>query len=1205
MFKLSLIILLHCWLISIYAFAETSVPNFDLLLNSVQPPLPLACEETSPVSSSTSCDVFGKRANLKLVPENWGLLATGADLLRDDPFIKNLNYQTTLGVVDSGLKLNGNPDGGADLLKNSPEVEYGNHGTHVIGIAASESFGVNPNLPAKMYPVVSSGGGASSAAISNAMKAAIDDPKVRVINMSWSFNEHPMLVDLVRDATKKGKIFIYAAGNENTVFNIGTSGHSHFMNNPSFFKVGSSSYFGTPSRFSNFGPDVTVYAPGSVIPSLDASYNKNLADTQSRLEMNGTSMAAPHFAAVLATLVNIAPSATSQDLHDLIRATAIMRGPKKGAYPFLNALLAAEVLKDSKECLAKPGTHLSCFEKSASRIKSAQRLPKKPPTTSGCDEQKQYYKDLRRYYFLTQGNDKAVSELSKLLSREERPIAEKFLFSNISENANALRLLQETAIPGIYDRERYRSIEVLSGKLDPKKVTAEPEVVNRYFEAAPSSKPRQKHPLELILAVPENFDKFLEHCRAAVEGKPTDAPCYIFLGDSPRSFKEQFIRWVIDNDLSLHPDFIYYLNFKYDENYKVLMRQLAPLTFRFCQESKKNCDDDDLGKLYRTKFLSEDLEKNLLNSLVERLSDPSIYSSAKEDKLAYWKFIQDFENEKSPDPQEQAIKLRDLLLKFPCPDRCFVRNLIGQEAFSDEPLELTRLRHSMFRLKNNHPTEGVSTQLRSFIDQINSSEKNYRKTELTLELDRIVTDIATSENPRPLYDLLLSKENRNALADAFNNLPDIIETLVKNDHLPDADKTMLLSEVLKDFEETDFRAYRLSLLIRDNPESAPLKAIRQKLMSSESRTQLPRLYAVFLNEESNSSAPGPRYQELFDRNKDKTTWIFYVNPSIVVNHPPSQGRLERDLATLTASLPENTYNLWRKDNVQGVKEEKKTPAEEALLEKHAEELHALKRWLTRLPGEALKSNYKRAFPILTDLLRRNMFPNYDLGFFVSEIVEKNGADREVIAGLIEALRPLIKDERYLWNGSRESYLNEDRGFNMPDRGADYLIESFARIGNSAAGSVLLENHPVLKELKEIAVSPIKLNMPRLKSFDSSRIPSQLTEIYVQSALHRLEKMKEENDVDPGGDVSRFMASSREMMPHLKAKLLTLKTGSENYKKLVWFMESYAQQGPSEAREVLKIIQDANIDYYEFMLLGEDTNPSPFIDQIMGLIDYEK
>lgn len=51
------------------------------------------CEGVTAADSSVrppaNCDLKGARDDLKLLPKDWGLKATGADLLRDEPLLKS------------------------------------------------------------------------------------------------------------------------------------------------------------------------------------------------------------------------------------------------------------------------------------------------------------------------------------------------------------------------------------------------------------------------------------------------------------------------------------------------------------------------------------------------------------------------------------------------------------------------------------------------------------------------------------------------------------------------------------------------------------------------------------------------------------------------------------------------------------------------------------------------------------------------------------------------------------------------------------------------------------------------------------------------------------------------------------------------------------------------------------------------------------
>ncbi|HEY8272282.1 MAG TPA: hypothetical protein VIG33_15430 [Pseudobdellovibrionaceae bacterium] len=143
----------------------------------------VGCLECLGITVGTSrppakCDLKGARDDLKLLPKDWGLKATGADLLRDEPLMKNLKYDHALGIVDTGLKLRGNPEAGQKLTSTSPEEDAGIfHGSHVTGIAVSDAHGVNPYLATKVFPVGTNMGGKTTKSedLLNSLEKAVDD----------------------------------------------------------------------------------------------------------------------------------------------------------------------------------------------------------------------------------------------------------------------------------------------------------------------------------------------------------------------------------------------------------------------------------------------------------------------------------------------------------------------------------------------------------------------------------------------------------------------------------------------------------------------------------------------------------------------------------------------------------------------------------------------------------------------------------------------------------------------------------------------------------------------------------------------------------------------------------------------------------------------------------------------------------------------
>ncbi|MFT4412898.1 S8 family peptidase [Fredinandcohnia humi] len=250
--------------------------------------------------------------NLRMIDtENGWNLSRGAD-------------NVEIAIIDTGVDLD-HPDlsnrivNGYNVLKdnNIPDDDNG-HGTHVAGIIASQTnnhegiAGItwfNPIMPIK---VMGSDGYGATFDIAKGIIWATDHG-ADVINLSLgNYTGSKMLKQAVDYAYNHDVILVAASGNDNS-------------NQPSFpaaypqvLSVAAVDLNGERANFSNYGDYVDVSAPGVTIPStyIDEQY----------AALSGTSMAAPHVAALAALMRSVNPNLTNREIMDIIRATSLDLG---------------------------------------------------------------------------------------------------------------------------------------------------------------------------------------------------------------------------------------------------------------------------------------------------------------------------------------------------------------------------------------------------------------------------------------------------------------------------------------------------------------------------------------------------------------------------------------------------------------------------------------------------------------------------------------------------------------------------------------------------------------------------------------------------------------------------------------------------------------------------------------------------------------
>jgi serine protease len=226
------------------------------------------------------------------------------------------------------------------------------HGTHVAGLiaAAQNTVGVSGVAPGvKILPirVLGTSGGETSdliAAInwaSGLHVAGVPDNQnpARVMNLSIG-TETISGCDsgtqaAFRSAWDRGVTAVTAAGNGDRFGNAMQAIYSYPGNCYPTINVGATGYSGDSAYYSNYGPGVDFSAPGGDDEDKPAPYTNgtdglllstwNLGKTtvgapDYSLE-EGTSMASPVVAAVVALIYSVNPSFTSEDAYEIMKAT--------------------------------------------------------------------------------------------------------------------------------------------------------------------------------------------------------------------------------------------------------------------------------------------------------------------------------------------------------------------------------------------------------------------------------------------------------------------------------------------------------------------------------------------------------------------------------------------------------------------------------------------------------------------------------------------------------------------------------------------------------------------------------------------------------------------------------------------------------------------------------------------------------------------
>lgn len=247
---------------------------------------------------------------------SWGAVDMHFDDLVNYLNDNQIDTNVVVAVIDEGTRVwpeNQNRIlDGWNVMDDGPGTVYfgEGHGTHVSGTILDCTKGTDVKvLPIDIYGSIE---GTNMLAFYNAIQYAIQN-NVDVINMSQGLKrqgEHWALVEeAIGDAYNAGIVFVNAAGNSS--FN--TIDCCFSCQADKLVVVAAKDQDGYAANFSCYGDGVDVCAPGVDI------YSENFESEDEALMMMGTSMAAPHVAALAALARALYPDADQDEIEQMIR----------------------------------------------------------------------------------------------------------------------------------------------------------------------------------------------------------------------------------------------------------------------------------------------------------------------------------------------------------------------------------------------------------------------------------------------------------------------------------------------------------------------------------------------------------------------------------------------------------------------------------------------------------------------------------------------------------------------------------------------------------------------------------------------------------------------------------------------------------------------------------------------------------------------
>ncbi|KAM0330619.1 hypothetical protein ACHAQA_003568 [Verticillium albo-atrum] len=213
---------------------------------------------------------------------------------------------TVAYVLDTGINATHEEFGGRASKgptfaegRNASDDDRDGHGTHVAGTIAGKTYGVAKEAEVVGVKVFNDDPqpGATNGDIIKALEWVVDQSrshgKPSVVNLSLGGGRSDALDAAVAATVRAGVVVVVAAGNDGRVADRGSPARE-----PLAITVGASDVKDAAASFTSWGKIVDIFAPGVEVKS---SWIGSNTATET---LNGTSMASPHVAGAVCTLLS-------------------------------------------------------------------------------------------------------------------------------------------------------------------------------------------------------------------------------------------------------------------------------------------------------------------------------------------------------------------------------------------------------------------------------------------------------------------------------------------------------------------------------------------------------------------------------------------------------------------------------------------------------------------------------------------------------------------------------------------------------------------------------------------------------------------------------------------------------------------------------------------------------------------------------------